>query len=450
MNEIIFWTGIWSTACNRPIGVYQLAHWLRKHNINCQVIDFCQWYSPEVLVNLTSKFISNKTKYIGISTAFWFNSIIPSNILESYKLIKKEYPNIKFVLGGPRADASNLKEIADIIISGEAEENLVTLIKGHNLNILKFDITKLDHRFVEQDCIIDGEILPIELGRGCVFKCKFCGHHNIGKPKHTYQRNSDLLMEEILYNYKNFKTTRYMFLDDTINEDVDKVKMLAEIPNHTKINLQWVGYLRADLLWRYPDTPYLLKQSGLQSCFFGIESFHKNASAAIGKGWSSNYGKTYLPKLYHEIWNEKINLWCNFIVGLPGETLEEINNTVAWCKENDIGHHNFASLTLYTSRTDNGPKSEFTRNYKDYGYTLDNNYYWISPIMTEMDAVKLCKTINISLYETNRLSSWLLSDAVNCNIDMVSGQSLLSSNREKFINNFQDFLSTYKTKLLQL
>jgi radical SAM superfamily enzyme YgiQ (UPF0313 family) len=450
MNEIVFWTGIWPTNCTRPIGVYQLSHWLRKHNIDCQIIDFCQWYSAEELVNLTSHFITAKTKYIGISTAFWINSVIPSNIIDACKLIKKEYPTIKLVFGGPRADSVNVREIADIVLLGEAEGSLLNLLKGHNINSLNFDITKLDHRFTAQDCIIDGEILPIELGRGCIFKCKFCAHHNIGKSKHTYQRNSDLIKEEIEYNFKNFKTTQYMFLDDTVNEDVDKIKTLSEIPGDTGISINWVGYLRVDLLWRYPETPHLLKQSGLKSCFFGIETFHKHASTSIGKGWSSTHGKEYLTKLYYEIWNGDINLWCNFIVGLPEETIEDLKSTRDWCLDNQIGHHQFTPLSLYASRTDNGPKSEFTKNYSNYGYRLDSGNQWISTTMNEEIAHKITNEFNNTLIKSNRLSCWFLADVINCGISIQDGQQELSSTLASKRKNFKKFLDTYKNKLLTI
>jgi hypothetical protein len=96
MNEIIFWTGIWPRWYSRPIGTYQLAHWLRINNIESQVIDFCQWHSTDELVSLTSLFISSKTKFIGISTAFWSDNQIPNNIRDSMSIIKKEYPHIQF------------------------------------------------------------------------------------------------------------------------------------------------------------------------------------------------------------------------------------------------------------------------------------------------------------------------------------------------------------------
>jgi hypothetical protein len=449
MNEIIFWSGIYNNGMSRPVATYQLAFWLRQNNVKCQVIDFCQWHSKETLVSLTSKFISNSTKYIGISSGFWADGDIPINILESLNAIKKEYPDIKIIVGGQRADNRSIKDIADIIILGEAEDKLLSLIKGHNLSP-RFDITKLNHRFSYEDCVIDGEILPIELGRGCIFKCKFCGHHNLGKSKHTYQRHVRLVEEEIIYNYENFKTTHYHFLDDTVNEDNEKIRNLSTIPKNTGIDLKWNGYLRADLLWRYPDTAELLYQSGMRGCFFGIESLNPYASRSIGKGWSGKHARQFLPYLYNDIWNQEINLWCNFIVGLPGETVDDLRNTADWCLENPIGYYRFVALNLYTTRTDTGSRSEFTNNYKNYGYKIDENGQWQNDFMTSAEADVLCLELNNKVKTVNRLSSWNLFDLKNCGIDIDNGRYISSLYQNIYREKFFIFLTEYKNKLLQL
>jgi radical SAM superfamily enzyme YgiQ (UPF0313 family) len=443
MKPIIFWTGIWPNGTTRPIGVYQLAHWLRKHNIESQVIDFCQWYSAKELLELTSLFIDKNTKYIGVSTSFWPGEDTPQNIIDGIALIRKEYPHIKIMFGGPRAENPRIKPYADIVIPGEAETKLLELLSNKHV---QFDITQLDHRFVEQDAIIDNEVLPIELGRGCIFKCKFCSHHNLGKAKNTYQRCFHLIEEEITYNYEKFKTTNYNFLDDTVNEDVDKVKNLSMLNTRTGVNINWNGYLRADLLWRYPDTPYQLKESGLRSCFFGIETFHPTASRAIGKGWSSQHGKEYLPKLYNEIWNKEINIWCNFIIGLPGETKEDLEETLQWCLNNPIGMHKFVALTLYGA---SAASSEFSRNSSSYGYEIIQGEFWRSNDFTRKTARELEHEFNKRLSGVNRLTSWELFEMINCGINVDYGM-FLSVKKFRDKNNFKTFLARYKEKLRSL
>lgn len=450
MNKIIFWSGIWNISYTRPIGTYQLSYWLRQNNIESQVIEFCQFYTAEELFELTIKFISTGTKYIGISSSFWGYETMPDNISESINLVRKHYKDIKIIIGGPRANSKNIKDIADIIILGEAEDKLLNLIKGINIGNT-FDITKLEHRFVDKDCILDEEVLPIELGRGCIFKCKFCGHHNLGKPKYTYQRNINLIEQEIAYNFEKFKTTKYMYLDDTVNEDPEKIFNLSKIPKKLNIPLSWTGYLRADLIWANPDSIEQLIDSGLESCFFGIETLNEKSSISIGKGWSGKHAKTFLPKLYNEYWNKNINIWANFIIGLPYEDRSSLNSTVEWCLSNQIGYYNFVPLTLYLLRTDTGTKSFFSENYKNYGYDIDSGGLWKNEYLNEPDAQKISKDFNTLISKNNKLSSWDLFNAANCGIELNILKKIKKFRLSIFENKFKNtFLNIYKEKLIKL
>lgn len=448
MNEIIFWASLYPSWYTRAIGCYQLAHWLRTHNIQCQVIDFCQWYTPEELVGLTIPFIDDKTKYIGISSSFWPDQLVPPNIIKSIEYIKREYPHIKILIGGPRANFPYIKKYADLIITGEAEDKILDLFAVSKKN--EFNIVRLNHRFHHNDCIQENEPLPIELGRGCVFKCKFCGHHNLGKPKKTYQRDMDLVAEEMAYNYEMFKTKNYFFIDDTVNEDPYKVKLLSMLPGKLNIPISWVGYLRADLLWRYPETTEQLLTSGLTSCFFGIETLHKKASITIGKGWSGKYAREYLPILFNDIWKKQISIHNNFIIGLPEETLDDLKDTLAWCLNNPMGSHFFVAFGLYYPTVDYGPKSEFTRNYKKYGYELtEMPGGWKNSIMDITEALDIANSFNRKLYYKNRFTSWRLFDLLNIGFDLnlAKNKQLTFPSYEDKKNLFSPFLEKYVKSL---
>jgi radical SAM superfamily enzyme YgiQ (UPF0313 family) len=403
-------------------------------------------------MELTSRFVSSKTKFIGISTSFWYDNNIPDNINEFINDFRQLFPGIKIIFGGARADSEFLKSVADMTIVGEAENKLLELIKGHNV-FKKFDITTLAHRFTEKDCIVDGEVLPIELGRGCIFKCKFCGHHNLGKPKNTYQRCFHEIESEIIYNHEKFKTSKYMFLDDTVNEDIDKVKNLSLIPEHTGVNIQWTGYLRADLLWSFEDSPEMLLKSGLKSCFFGIETFNKKAATSIGKGWSSKHGKTFLKELHTDIWDKKINIWNNFIIGLPHESRKDLEDTLEWCLENPMGEHKFVGLNLYSNRTDTGGRSEFSKNPELHGYSFNSFGKWKNDHFDQDSAVDLCNEFNsrINSAHKNKMSSWQLFDLINCGIN-IDTLMMLPSSAFNSISNlpFKSFLKKYTDSLKKL
>lgn len=449
MSDIVFWTGAWPQNRTRTIGAYQLSYWLRTHNIQSRVIDFCQWFTAAEIVELTELLITNKTKFIGVSTTFWGPYDVPANILEAQTIIKQRYPHLKFVYGGARVDTDDVKKIADIIITGEAEEKLVQLIKGHNIGIRSFDITCLEHRYVEEDCIIEGEVLPLELGRGCIFKCKFCGHHNLGKPKHTYQRQHRYIEEELAYNYEQFKTTKYLFLDDTVNEDPDKVQRMSTLPTTLGFNIQWTGYLRLDLLNSFPDTPYQLLESGLKTCYFGVETFHPKAGTVIGKGWNGKKGQQYIDTLYNNIWKKDVPLWMNYIVGLPYETAEDIERTVQWCEQREYGYHNFVSLNLYKQFTDSGPRSEFSINAEKYGYKFDDNDQWFTEQMTQRQSIDLAAMANQRMRSVNSLAGWMLFDTLQSGLDINILKKIkrLPTVRQLTMNGFNRFLDQYKQKV---
>jgi radical SAM superfamily enzyme YgiQ (UPF0313 family) len=461
MRHIIFLNGIWPNShlaipkqYTRSIGPYQLKHWLSHFGFSCQVIDYCQLLTHKEIVEYVSKFLSADTIAIGVSTTFWPTSVkIPNNIKVAIEHIKSEWPNIKIISGGART--VDMPTLFDKHFSGESENGLVAWCQSHvkksSLLNKKFDITKNSHRFDYRDAIMPSEALPIELGRGCIFKCKFCSHHNLGKPKFTYQRQFEYILDEIEYNKKCFNTDKYMLLDDTVNEDLDKLRNLANTKKSLGFDIEWTGYLRADLVWAKPESVDLLAQSGLRSCFFGIETFNKTAGKSIDKGWASKHGKEYIPKLYTELWNKKINIHLNFIAGLPGESLITLQDSLEWCKIHDIGYHRFVPLTLYVEKQDKFASSEFTRNYKDHGYTNVNETtgYWESTEMTLPEATLFCKNSERSLTTVNRVSSWDVFSMSNLGFttdEVMQWNSTkymwaIFSNRLKFKNLYLEQLS---------
>lgn len=429
-RHIIFLNGIWST--NRPyyyrtIGPYQLKHWIKQFGFNGQVIDYCHLLTIQEIVSCVEQFIGKETIAIGASTTFWDTTgktkpFIPEVIHAALIILKDKYPSLKLIAGGAWSAFENV-EFFDQVFSGDSEDTLVNWLqemsgkKGMSIFNKKFDITKLTHRFDDSDAIMNGEILPIELGRGCIFKCKFCSHKNLGKPKYTYQRNFSLLLEEMKYNKEKWNVEKYLFLDDTVNEDIDKIKNLASIKTLLGFQPQWIGYCRADLIWSNKESADLLKESGLQSCFFGIETFHKTAAQAVGKAWSAKHGMDFIPELYNK-WNKEINIHCNFIIGLPGEDTESIKRTLAWCNENPIGSHQFVPLFLFTNMESNLAQSIFTKSYKEYGYTLNDAKLgsWTNDNFTFASARDLALEMNKSL--TNiKPSSWMLFSLANLGLD---------------------------------
>lgn len=459
--HVLFFNGLWSHTekdpdiyFNRTMSCYQLKHWIAQFEIQSQVIDFCQLLSGENLIEMAEKFVTKETFTLAFSVTFWpTDKRVPSNIQTLIDYARDRWPHLKIVAGGARTP--HIIEMFDDYFVGQSEDKFTAWCQ-HQLGLSsvenrRFNIVQLQHRFDINDCILPDEVLPLELGRGCIFKCKFCSHENLGKSKFTYQRKHQFVLDEIQYNKEMFGTTRYSLLDDTVNEDLEKIKNLSEIQDRLGFRIEWNGYLRADLVWSKPESIEYLAESGMRSCFFGIETLNNKAGVSISKSWGAKKGREFLPELY-ERWNKKINIQTSLIAGLPHETLQSLKDTFKWCSETDIGWHRFNPLTLYIEKKDLNATSEFTRNYKDYGYVdvnEDTGTWKSNTGMTSQLAGIYAHNYNRLLNRTvNRVSSWMQFSAINLGFTIDEVQMWKHSEfLEKTSNQIPVFVDRYLTKL---
>lgn len=386
----------------RTIGAYKIAHSCRNAGYNTQVIDQVVYFTEDQLVESLLKFIDHTTLVLAISSTFLSigNSEFPEHVVGAIVKIQSQFPKLKLIIGGYGLNTARLEarittyatvaeygedifvEVLDHIAGRGPEPSytLGTTIKSKRLKSykqystplnVKFDIEKDAFRFTDQDCILPGETLPIEISRGCIFKCKFCHHLLLGRGKLDYLRSFELVKEEMLHNYAKWGTTNYYVICDTFNDTEFKMKAWYDMVNSLPFKIKYTCYLRADLLNRFPDVPPMLQETGLFSAFHGIETFNEHSAVTIGKGWSAKGAKTYLPELYHNIWGGKVHQTLSFIAGLPGDKREDIVEIADWFIDNQMYNMAMHSLGL-TPNPNLKHASEFERDAPKYGYTFDN------------------------------------------------------------------------------
>lgn len=400
MTNLILWNSFNSEdSATRTLGCYQLASWVRQNGYSVKVIDFCSHMSTDDLVNITSMYISSNTLAIGISTTFWKpvasraeNDYEPQWVIDAR--IRLNAKHICWLLGGTAVIFHETFKFPWIRFTGLSEDSLLTWLDQNSRKLVKrnaFEITTSTLLFTENDYIQPHEVLPMELARGCQFTCKFCSYPLIGKKKGTYIRDYDLIKEIIIRNYAEYGVTKYYFLDDTVNESEEKIYALANIAQSLPFRLEWVGYNRADIIWSKPGMVSALKDSGLRSAFFGIESFGKEASIAIGKAWSGTHAKEFLSGLRDQ-WKD-ITFSLNFIAGLPGDTPDDLISTVQWCIDNRMYRWHIAPLYI-NSHPNRVWHSAFDNEYEKYGYSMEDTYLWTNNNWTYGSAIEFSSKMN--------------------------------------------------------
>jgi hopanoid biosynthesis associated radical SAM protein HpnJ len=167
--------------------------------------------------------------------------------------------------------------------------------------------------------------LSFYTGRGCKSHCTFClWPQTIGGHKYRY-RSIPVVVEEIKYIQKNFPEVKEIFFDDdTLTDNHDRVEALAV--ELGKLGVVWSCNAKANVPRK---TLEVLKANGLRLLLVGYESGNQKILHNIKKGLLVDVARRF-AKDCHEL---GIVVHGTFILGLPGETRETIQETLAFAKE---------------------------------------------------------------------------------------------------------------------
>jgi radical SAM superfamily enzyme YgiQ (UPF0313 family) len=479
--DVVLLTCLSGKLWQRAIGAYQLASFLRQQGYTVQVIDFTDYFTTEELKTTIEKFIGSTTRVLGVSSTFYQKEIsqedldknkkyirgsigvLPDNIVESVKYIKQKNPQIKTIIGGGKSGNFEGDPLFDAVVHGYAETVFLDYLTKKNIypkvanteivngDGIRFDIENMKHSWHRSDIMFSSETLPIEISRGCIFKCKFCGYPLNGKKKYDYLRNAKAITDEIKENYENYGVTNYLFADDTFNDSTYKLEKLNEEISKLPFKINFTTYLRLDLLNSHREQLPLLKNLGLRSAFFGIESLNPETGKIIGKGMDPDKVKEFLLELKNDIWKEDISMLCTFIVGLPKETLASTDKSFEWIKEQEI---NSAWTPLYINVRDRY-KSDIAVNYEKYGYNIVDarKGKWTSDLMTFEDANTAAERYNEHALPNNYITSWILFNLLSYRLHSIDDLHKIQNKdfpRELYDSRHREMINEYKRRLGEL
>lgn len=446
----------------RSIGPSKIANRLRQAGYRVQIINFATLFSYEDLRQLSDRFIGDQT-IIGISTTFLSNNTLTLSSLSQAVAFYKSKFSCKVLLGGPSPGLFSKVFSADFLIAGYAENKILELLNSVNNRMIvkkinpSWEINSCSHRWHESDHVQPGETLPLEIGRGCIFKCSYCKFEMTGKKKGEYVRDLSLIKDEIIFNYEKYKTTNYMIMDDTFNDDFTKIENWCRMVDELPFKIQYAAYCRADLLHRYQDLARELSRTGLRGAVLGIESMNSKAALSIGKSWSATKGKEFLPELIHNIFDKKSITQLNFIIGLPGDTEKNIWDWLFWCKDNEIPVAVAQPLSIRPPKlfpTDS-VYSDFDKHAEDvYGYRFPyagRPHMWESDDITWMAAQKLYK--KTTDYITNNFCDFTWSSFASLSLgfeleDIKGTSSKKFYSNSLYTNATEAWINAYKSSIL--
>jgi radical SAM superfamily enzyme YgiQ (UPF0313 family) len=455
MYHALIFTGISKgpTTYYRAIGAYRIRTELESVGYNVKIIDFFQHLSDSNIVSVFEKYVSDKTLWVGFSTTFVNCKELLDTRIELFNELKKKY-KIKFVIGGAKTSDGQF-QFADYIVTGNADNAVIALTdflsnKTQTLNYREYqnkiivdgnkdydrkDLTNIDVIWKKEDRISKNFTMPIELSRGCIFKCAFCQYPLTGKKKFDYVRAKESIIEEFIRNYENFGITQYQFLDDTYNDSMIKMEYMHEAISALPFQIRFDAYIKPELLVRWPEQIPLLAEMGLRGCSLGIESFNPKTRAAIQKMPDIDRILLAVENLKNKTQN-KAKIQMNLITGLPHETEESMARTQEFAINcNFIDYWTWWPLQILNSESSEY-LSPIEKNPTQYGYEIhipiQTNFkslakqsdlqpistYWKNQYTDLLKATELAKKFNIESQEKIKLGGWLCGAVSSLGIDI--------------------------------
>lgn len=388
--DIVLFTGVERPqiyATTRPFGAYKCARELRKAGFSVLVINFAFALNDQNLKLLLNSAVGANTLFVGFSNSF-MNNFIRRKIQYIADHTHQINANTRIVVGGAAASQDTQFGAQDYVIVGFADRSIVNLAQhlqsGQELR--HSHRSALGHTIIEDwaedwpiesdyfewhpdDIVIARErTLPLEISRGCIFDCSFCAHRFKGKQNGDYIKRTEIIEQELLFNYHNYGITHYRILDDTYNDNKEKIRTMAEMVSRLPFKPKFWGYMRLDLLDKHPETIDTIIETGVSFMCFGIETFNRTAGRAIGKGYNPDKLIARLADIKQR-YGDRVVLFGNFIVGLPGETLPEIQELQRKLYAGEIALDSWKFMPLIIARNLRGRwDSAFGLDMSRFGY----------------------------------------------------------------------------------
>jgi hopanoid biosynthesis associated radical SAM protein HpnJ len=199
--------------------------------------------------------------------------------------------------------------------------------------------------------------LSFYTSRGCPAQCTFCLWPQTHSGHRWRLRSTDDIVNECRYVQENFPGLKEIFFDDdTFN--YQKARTI-ELCNKLKaLNMTWSCTSRVTTDY---DTLKAMKDAGCRLLIVGYESGDQQILKNIKKGATIDMARRFTANC------KKLGLTIHgdFIVGLPGETRETIQKSIAFAKELDVE-------TIQVSIGHPYPGTEFYDHVKENGLiTID-------------------------------------------------------------------------------
>lgn len=186
----------------------------------------------------------------------------------------------------------------------------------------------------------DASIGAIITSRGCPYGCTYCSSSRIGGLKFRARSVDNVLLEIQELHYK-YHLHHIEIIDDIFTLNQKRAFEFAQKLKNLRLDVEWHASSRVNTISR--DLVRSLFSAGLRTLYYGVESGSQRILDLMRK-------KIRLDQVrdaFRVTREEGVKPFGSFILGYPGETLDEMKQTIKFAGELDAEYAQFCVLTPY-------------------------------------------------------------------------------------------------------
>ena len=338
---------------NVPLNYIHLAAWLRQAGREVHILDM-------VIDGVTHDYVDRFIREHGIRVAGigCMTCEFPAAVEEARRL-KAAHPGIQIVFGGahPSGDPEECLRtgVVDYVVVGEGEISLTALLDDleagrrpdaipgvwllhegavrpappspvpcvHDLPRPAYDLLDLEKYFrLDSPWHFPKSQRAVQFitSRGCPYQCSYC-HEVHGKKFRGME--PEVVLDQMEWLVRKFGVREFMIVDDIFNFELERAKQICRgiVDRKLKVHLQFPNGVRGD---RFDEElVVLMKQAGTHFMAIAIETVSEKFQKLIRK----NLKIDRALQTIHWVNRHNIEVSGFFMIGFPGETLEEVRKT---------------------------------------------------------------------------------------------------------------------------
>ncbi|MBU2637752.1 MAG: B12-binding domain-containing radical SAM protein [Nanoarchaeota archaeon] len=408
-----------------PLALMSIVSYLEKKGVEADLFDIKSHKGNDyVLDRIIERIQVTRPDSVGITC-------LTPDVLEVKRMvhrIRKEFENIKIIVGGIHPnlflqDFLYENSPIDIVVIGEGEITLTEICNALSTNE---DISKIkgiayfkEGKIVQterREYIQDLDSMPflaydkVDMGyytrpslyvirgiflsafymitsRGCPYSCKFCVDRHTSD-KRIRAMSPKRVVDEMEYLIKKYKIDGICFYDDTFTASKQRALDICNEIKSRNINILWSCQTRVNLLTE--ELAKAMSDAGCIQIAFGVESGSQEMLNKINKLIKIEDARQAFKicKKYN------IKQFANFMINLPNETLEQLNQTISLAKELN------ANLTVFNVTTPY-PGSGIYSQFSDKIKLTEVDYPKLANYESYYDFLEFIETrAKISRYDT--------------------------------------------------